>query len=98
MRLLFFGLLLTLPALSYSQTVGKISGTAKMSPGDVSVAGAKITLLKQGAAVTRVATNDEGAYELSNLPFGNYQIMFTLPLTDTIRTGCCHQNRYQKNH
>ena len=85
MRLLFFGLLLTLPALSYSQTVGKISGTAKMSPGDVSVAGAKITLLKQGAAVTRVATNDEGAYELSNLPFGNYQIMFTLPLTDTIR-------------
>ncbi len=85
MRLLFFGLLLTLPALSYSQTVGKISGTAKMSPGDVSVAGAKITLLKQGAAVTRVATNDEGAYELSNIPFGNYQIMFTLPLTDTIR-------------
>ena len=85
MRLLFFGLLLTLPALSYSQTVGKISGIAQMSPGDVSVAGAKITLLKQGAAVTRVATNDEGAYELSNLPFGNYQIMFTLPLTDTIR-------------
>ena len=59
MRFLFFGLLLTLPALSYTQTVGKISGSAKMSPGDVPVAGAKITLLNQGAAITRVATNDE---------------------------------------
>lgn len=85
MRFLFFGLLLTLPALSYSQTAGKISGAAKMSPGDIAVAGAKITLLKQGAAITRVATNDEGMYELSNIPFGKYQIMFTLPLTDTIR-------------
>jgi outer membrane receptor protein involved in Fe transport len=85
MRFLFFGLLLTLPVLSYSQTVGKISGAAKMSPGDIAVAGAKITLLNQGTAVTRVATNDEGTYELSNIPFGKYQIMFTLPLTDTIR-------------
>ena len=85
MRFLFFGLLLTLPALSYSQAVGKISGAAKMSPGDIPVAGAKITLLNQGAAITRVATNDEGAYELANIPFGKYQIMFTLPLTDTIR-------------
>jgi hypothetical protein len=85
MRFLFFGLLLTLPILSYSQTVGKISGAAKMSPGDIAVAGAKITLLNQGTAVTRVATNDEGTYELSNIPFGKYQIMFTLPLTDTIR-------------
>ncbi len=85
MRLLFFGLLLTLPSISYSQTVGKISGAAKMSPGDIAVAGAKITLLNQGTAVTRVATNDEGTYELSNIPFGKYQIMFTLPLTDTIR-------------
>lgn len=85
MRFLFFGLLLTLPALSYSQTVGKISGAAKMSPGDIAVAGAKITLLNQGTALTRVATNDEGTYVLSNIPFGKYQIMFTLPLTDTIR-------------
>jgi hypothetical protein len=85
MRFLLFGLLLTLPVLSYSQTVGKISGAAKMSPGDIAVAGAKITLLKQGTAVTRVATNDEGTYELANIPFGQYQIMFTLPLTDTIR-------------
>jgi iron complex outermembrane receptor protein len=85
MRFLFFGLLLTLPSISYSQTVGKISGAAKMSPGDIAVAGAKITLLNQGTAVTRVATNDEGTYELTNIPFGKYQIMFTLPLTDTIR-------------
>jgi hypothetical protein len=85
MRFLFYGLLLTFPALTYSQTVGKISGSAKMSPGDVAVAGAKITLLNQGTALTRVATNDEGAYELANIPFGKYQIMFTLPLTDTIR-------------
>jgi outer membrane receptor for ferrienterochelin and colicin len=85
MRFLFFGLLLTLPVLSYSQTVGNISGVAKMSPGDIAVAGAKITLLSKGTAVNRVATNDEGIYELTNIQFGKYQIMFTLPLTDTIR-------------
>jgi outer membrane receptor for ferrienterochelin and colicin len=85
MRFLFFGLLLTLPVLSYSQTVGKISGVAKMSPGDIAVAGAKITLLSKGTAVNRVATNDEGIYELTNIQFGKYQIIFTLPLTDTIR-------------
>ena len=58
---------------------------AQMSPGEVFVAGAKITLLKQGAAMARVATDDLGTYEFPNIPFGSYQIMFTLPLTDTIR-------------
>ena len=85
MRFLFFGLLLVIPGVSLSQQLGIISGAAKMSPGDDFVAGAKITLLKQGAAVARVATNDLGTYVLENIPFGNYQIMFTLPLTDTIR-------------
>jgi hypothetical protein len=56
-----------------------------MSPGDVAVAGAKITLLSQGTAVTRVATNDLGAYELLNIPYGKYQLVFTLPLNDTLR-------------
>lgn len=85
MRFLFFGLLLVIPGVCLSQQLGNISGAAKMSPGDDFVAGAKITLLKQGAAVARVATNDLGTYVLENIPFGNYQIMFTLPLTDTIR-------------
>ena len=85
MRFLFFGLLLAIPGVSLSQQLGNISGAAKMSPGDDLVAGAKITLFKQGAAVARVATNDLGTYVLENIPFGNYQIMFTLPLTDTIR-------------
>ena len=85
MRFLLIGLLLALSGVSFGQQLGKISGVAQMSPGEVVVAGAKITLLKQGAAIARVATNDLGSYEISNIPFGNYQIMFTLPLTDTIR-------------
>ena len=85
MRFLLIGLLLALSGVSFGQQLGKISGVAQMSPGEVVVAGGKITLFKQGAAIARVATNDLGSYEISNIPFGNYQIMFTLPLTDTIR-------------
>ena len=85
MRFLLIGLLLALSEVSFGQQLGKISGVAQMSPGEVVVAGGKITLFKQGAAIARVATNDLGSYEISNIPFGNYQIMFTLPLTDTIR-------------
>ncbi len=85
MRLSLIGLLLALSGVSFGQQLGKISGVAQMSPGEVVVAGGKITLFKQGAAIARVATNDLGSYEISNIPFGNYQIMFTLPLTDTIR-------------
>ncbi|MEY3100072.1 MAG: hypothetical protein RIS63_971 [Bacteroidota bacterium] len=85
MRLVFIGFLFALSGVSFGQQIGKISGVAQMSPGEVFVVGAKITLLKQGAAMARVATDDLGTYEFPNIPFGNYQIMFTLPLTDTIR-------------
>ena len=85
MRFLLIGLLLALSGVSFGQQLGKISGVAQMSPGEVVVAGGKITLFKQGAAIARVATNDLGSYEIPNIPFGTYQIMFTLPLTDTIR-------------
>ncbi|MDP4596149.1 MAG: TonB-dependent receptor [Crocinitomicaceae bacterium] len=85
MRLFLFALLAALPGLSMAQQKGKISGQAVMSPGDTPVAGAKITLLNQGTAVTRVATNDLGNYELLNIPYGKYQLVFTLPLSDTLR-------------
>jgi len=85
MRLFLFVLLAVLPGLSIAQQKGKISGKAVMSPGETPVAGAKITLLSQGAAVTRVATNDQGTYELLNIPYGNYQLVLTLPLNDTLR-------------
>lgn len=85
MRLFLFALLAVLPGLSIAQQKGKISGKAVMSPGETPVAGAKITLLSQGAAVTRVATNDQGTYELLNIPYGKYQLVLTLPLNDTLR-------------
>jgi len=56
-----------------------------MAPGDIPVAGAKITLYKDNAVVARVGTNDQGAYEFSNVAYGNYLIQFSLPLTDTLR-------------
>ena len=62
MRLSLIGLLLALSGVSFGQQLGKISGVAQMSPGEVVVAGGKITLFKQGAAIARVATNDIGSY------------------------------------
>lgn len=85
MRLFLLVLLAALPGLAMAQQKGKISGQALMTPGDIPVAGAKITLLSQGTAVTRVATNDLGAYELLNIPYGKYQLVFSLPLNDTLR-------------
>ena len=85
MRLLLLVLLAALPGLTIAQQKGKISGVAMMSPGEIPVAGAKITLLNQGTAITRVATNDLGAYEMLNIPYGKYQLVFSLPLNDTLR-------------
>jgi hypothetical protein len=85
MRLFLLVLLAALPGLSMAQQKGKISGQALMTPGEIPVAGAKITLLSQGTAITRVATNDLGAYELLNIPYGKYQLVFSLPLNDTLR-------------
>jgi len=56
-----------------------------MSPDDIPVAGAKITLYSNQNVVARVATNDQGFYKFNNIPFGKYQVVFTLPLSDTLR-------------
>ncbi len=56
-----------------------------MSPDDIPVAGAKITLYSNQNVVARVATNDQGFYQFNNIPFGKYQVVFTLPLSDTLR-------------
>jgi len=44
MRLFLLVLLAALPGLAMAQQKGKISGQALMTPGDIPVAGAKITL------------------------------------------------------
>jgi outer membrane receptor for ferrienterochelin and colicins len=70
---------------SIAQQVGSISGAATMNPGEVTVPGAKITLLKSNTAFARMATNEDGFYEFKNVPYGSYQLVFTLPLQDTLR-------------
>lgn len=85
MRLVCLLLVFASATVCFGQLKGSINGTVQMSPGEIDVAGAKITLLFNGTAVQRVVTNDQGNYELVNIPFGKYQVMFTLPLTDTIR-------------
>ncbi|MFM7007236.1 MAG: TonB-dependent receptor [Flavobacteriales bacterium] len=85
MRLLLLLLVLLGATHSFGQQKSRITGLAIMSPGDIPVAGAKITLFKDNAVVARVATNDQGAYVFSNIAFGSYLIQFTLPLTDTLR-------------
>lgn len=67
------------------QNSGTISGIALMTPGDIPVAGAKISLIKDNQTVKLTATNDEGFYTLENVPFDQYLLLFTLPLTDTVR-------------
>jgi len=85
MRFFFLVLLAALPALLFGQQNNKISGVAMMSPDDIPVAGAKITLYSNQNVVARVATNDQGFYKFNNIPFGKYQVVFTLPLSDTLR-------------
>jgi iron complex outermembrane receptor protein len=85
MRFLLLVLISALPLLSLAQQKGKINGIALMSPGDIPVAGAKITLNQNGTAINRIATNDLGQYEFINVPYGKYQVVFTLPLTDTLK-------------
>jgi hypothetical protein len=85
MRFFFLVLLAALPALLFGQQNNKISGVAMMSPDNIPVAGAKITLYSNQNVVARVATNDQGFYQFSNIPFGKYQVVFTLPLSDTLR-------------
>ena len=85
MRFFFFVLLAALPTLLLGQQNNRISGIATMSPGDVPVAGAKITLFSNQNVLARAATNDQGYYQFINLPFGQYQVVFTLPLTDTLK-------------
>ena len=68
-----------------AQEIGAISGVATMNPGETTVPGAKITLLSGKNFIARTATNEEGKYEFKNLPFGKYQVVFTLPLQDTLR-------------
>ncbi len=85
MRLFLLLLVFISAKQALSQQNGRIIGVATMSPGDIPVAGAKITLLKGNAVVGRVATNDLGAYEFSNVAYGSYLLQFTLPLTDTLR-------------
>jgi len=68
-----------------SQNSGKITGVALMTPGEIPVAGAKITLLSAGQVYKFTATNDEGQYTFENVVYGKYQLMFTLPLTDTVK-------------
>ncbi|MEN9421798.1 MAG: hypothetical protein RLZZ107_1277, partial [Bacteroidota bacterium] len=70
---------------SFAQQTGSISGTATMNPGEVTVPGAKITLLKSNAVFARMATNEDGFYEFKNVPYGTYQLVFSLPLQDTLR-------------
>ena len=72
-------------ATTLAQETGSISGIATMEPGETTVPGAKITLYSGKDYFARTATNEEGKYEFKNIPFGKYQVVFTLPLQDTLR-------------
>ena len=77
-------LLVALPSLAFSQQKGSISGVALMTPGDVPVAGAKITLSNATQVFALKATDDAGMYRFEGVPYGQYKIVFSLPLTDTV--------------
>lgn len=81
--LLLLGALISVQA--FAQETGSIVGVATMNPGDTPVAGAKITLLTAQKVYARVATNEEGKYAFQNVPYGKYELVFTLPLQDTLR-------------
>ena len=72
-------------ATTLAQETGSISGKATMEPGETTVPGAKITLYSGKDYFARTATTEEGKYVFKNIPFGKYQVVFTLPLQDTLR-------------
>jgi len=77
-------LLVALPSLAFSQQKGTITGVALMTPGEVPVAGAKITLSNATQVIALKATDDAGMYRFEGVPYGQYKIVFSLPLTDTV--------------
>ncbi|MFM7644432.1 MAG: carboxypeptidase regulatory-like domain-containing protein, partial [Sphingomonadales bacterium] len=70
--------------MALSQQKGSISGVALMTPGDIPVAGAKITLSNATQIIALKATDDNGIYRFEGVPYGQYKIVFSLPLTDTV--------------
>ncbi|MEN9700323.1 MAG: hypothetical protein RLZZ301_1521 [Bacteroidota bacterium] len=63
-----------------------------MNVGDVPVNGAKITLSSSQQVIARTATNAVGQYEFTAIPYGSYQVMFTMPLSDTVRIDVLHKS------
>jgi Carboxypeptidase regulatory-like domain len=68
-----------LPLLSSAQTTGLISGSVTDKSG-AAVVGAQVIIISQGGNLTQnTETNGEGAYLVSSLPSGKYDITVTAP-------------------
>lgn len=76
MRLRFsLFLLLALPALAAAQT-GGVRGTAVIKDKDLPLHQAKVLVVQLGRSVT---TNDDGSFELRDLPLGQFDVVASFP-------------------
>jgi Carboxypeptidase regulatory-like domain len=79
----FSALMLATPALQAQQTLGAISGTVSDTSAAL-LSNATVTAVEDQTRLTRVVkTNNDGGYQLVNLPIGTYTITFTHDGFDT---------------
>jgi hypothetical protein len=76
--------LLLLPAGASAQAFGSVDGTVRDPKGDV-VSQATVTLVNTSTNATRsITTSDDGAFQLSQVPPGEYQVRVEAPGFKTI--------------
>jgi hypothetical protein len=86
MKYLIVTFFVILSTVSFSQNIGKLTGTIVDNVTKQPIIGAKITLTdKNSSAPKRAMTNTEGLYEIPNLAYGSYNMMVTILTFDTVR-------------
>jgi iron complex outermembrane receptor protein len=86
MKFLLVAFFMVVSVTFFAQTSGKLIGSITDNVTKQPVVGAKITLTeKNNTNPKRALTNNEGIYEIPNIPYGTYSMMVTILSFDTIQ-------------
>ena len=79
MKSLLFLFLVFCAELSFGQTSGKITGEVSENATNQLLSGAKITLYNaKGVVMKRAMTNAQGIYEMTDVTYGDYSMIFKM--------------------
>jgi hypothetical protein len=86
MKFLLVAFFMVVSVTFFAQTSGKLIGSITDNVTKQPVVGAKITLTeKNNTNPKRALTNNDGIYEIPNIPYGTYSMMVTILSFDTIQ-------------